>query len=174
MAKLIVYYSRADENYFGDSMRYVEEGNTAKVARMLSEIIGADTFEIKQKTPYAKDYETCIKEAMADLQNNARPELVEWPENFEDYDEIYLGFPNYWDTMPMAVYTFLEKYTWLRKRVYPFATHQGSGLGHSLKDLRKPCRGAMIMKGLAVKGENVDKFPENVKLEVERWALYGE
>ena len=81
MAKLIVYYSRADENYFGDSMRYVEEGNTAKVARMLSEIIGADTFEIKQKTPYAKDYETCIKEAMADLQNNARPELVEWPEN---------------------------------------------------------------------------------------------
>ena len=74
MAKLVAFYSRADENYFGGAMKYVEVGNTEKIARMIVDITGADIFKIEQKVPYAADYNTCIAEAKKDLQNKARPE----------------------------------------------------------------------------------------------------
>ena len=76
MAKLVAYYSRADENYFGGQLRYIEVGNTEKAAKMIAEQTGADLFKIEQKTPYAKDYNTCIAQAKKDLQAKARPELV--------------------------------------------------------------------------------------------------
>ncbi len=96
MAKLVVYYSRADENYFSGSYRYITEGNTEKVAKMIAEATGADLFKIEQKVPYAADYNTCIGQAKKDLQAKARPELVSVPDSLDDYDEIYLGYPNYW------------------------------------------------------------------------------
>ena len=128
MAKLVAFYSRAHENYFGGSMRYIEVGNTEKIADMIAEITGADLFKIEQKVPYAADYNTCIEEAKKDLQTKARPELVSMPENLDRYDEIYLGYPNYWGTMPMAVYSFLESYNFTGKKIHPFCTHEGSGL----------------------------------------------
>lgn len=75
---------------------------------MLAELTGADLFQIEQKVPYAADYDTCIAQAKKDLQAGARPELVTLPDSLDEYDEIYLGYPNYWGTMPMAVYTFLS------------------------------------------------------------------
>ena len=105
MAKLVAFYSRADENYFGGSMQYIKVGNTEKVAKMISEITGADMYKIEQKVPYAADYNTCIAEAKKDLQAKTRPELVNMIDSIDQYDEIYLGYPNYWGTMPMAVYT---------------------------------------------------------------------
>ena len=109
MAKLIAFYSRADENYFDGAYRFIPVGNTERAAKMLAELTGADLFKIEQKTPYAAGYQQCIAEAKRDLQANARPELVNLPEDLDGYDEIYLGYPNYWGTMPMAVYTFLER-----------------------------------------------------------------
>lgn len=108
MAKLVVFYSRADENYFGGQHRYIKVGNTEKAAKTIAQITGADLFKIEQKVPYAADYNTCVAEARKDFQENARPELVNLPTNLNAYDEIYLGYPNYCGTMPMAVYTFLE------------------------------------------------------------------
>lgn len=94
MAKLVAFYSRADENYFSGSRRYISVGNTEKVANMIAEITGADLFKIEQKVPYAADYDTCIAQAKKDLQEKARPELVSIPGSLKDYDEIYLGYPN--------------------------------------------------------------------------------
>ena len=94
MAKWVAFYSRADENYFGGSMKYVEVGNTEKAAKMIAELTGADLFKIEQEGPYAADYYTCIDQAKKDLQAKARPELVSLPENLDGYDEIYLGYPN--------------------------------------------------------------------------------
>lgn len=136
MKKLIAYYSRADENYFGGQRRYITEGNTEKAAKMLAELTGADLFQIEQKVPYAADYDTCIAQAKKDLQAGARPELVTLPDSLDEYDEIYLGYPNYWGTMPMAVYTFLEHFDFSGKTIHPFCTHEGSGTerygkGHS-------------------------------------------
>ena len=156
MAKLVVFYSRADENYFSGSYRYISVGNTEKVANMIAETAGADLFKIEQKVPYAADYDTCIAQAKKDLQAKARPELVSVPDSLEDYDEIYLGYPNYWGDMPMAVYTFLENFDWNGKVIHPFCTHEGSGLSGTEGRIRNACKGATVTSGLAIQGGMVD------------------
>ena len=93
MAKLVAFYSRADENYFGGAYRYIEVGNTEKVAKMIAEKTGADLFKIEQAVPYSANYRECIAEAKKDLQTKARPELTTMPVSLDDYDEIYLGYP---------------------------------------------------------------------------------
>lgn len=166
MKQLVVFYSRADENYFGGELRYLSTGNTEKIAKMVAEIRGADLFQIEQKMPYAADYNTCIEEAEKDLKENIRPELVSTLESIDGYDEIYIGFPNYWGTMPMAVFTFLEQFDWSGKTIHPFVTHEGSGFGKSMDDLEKVCRGAVFTKGLAISGSSVD----HARAKVEGWV----
>ena len=106
MAALIAYYSRAGENYFGGAYRRIAVGNTEKAANMLAELTGGELYKIEQEQPYSEGYKTCIAEAKADLQKKARPEVLNLPDDLDAYDEIYLGYPNYWGKMPMAVYTF--------------------------------------------------------------------
>ena len=111
MAKtLIAFFSRADENYFGGSMKYIEVGNTEVVVGKIKDRIDADVLKIEMKTPYAKDYNTCIEEAKAHKNQNARPELVALLDSIDEYDTVILGYPNYWGTMPMAVFTFLDAF----------------------------------------------------------------
>lgn len=157
MAKLVAFYSRADENYFGGSMKYISVGNTEKVARMIAEITKADLFQIEQKIPYAADYNTCIAQAKADKQAGKRPELSHLLDDINQYDEIYLGYPNYWGTMPMAVYTFLERYDFTGKKIYPFCTHEGSGLSSTERDIQQSAKGAIVEKGIAIHGSSVDQ-----------------
>ncbi len=166
MAKLVVFYSRADENYFSGSRRYISTGNTEKVAHMIVEATGADLFKIEQKVPYAADYDTCIAQAKKDLQAKARPELVSMPDDLGDYDEIYLGYPNYWGDMPMAVYTFLENFDWNNKVIHPFCTHEGSGLSGTEGRIRNACKGATVTNGLAIQGGLVDR----ARPDVEKWV----
>ena len=166
MAKLVAFYSRADENYFGGTKRYVKVGNTEKIAKMIADVTGADFFKIEQKIPYAADYDTCIEQAKKDLQGNVRPELLNNLESIDKYDNIYIGFPNYWSTMPMAVFTFLEQFDWTGKNIYPFVTHEGSSFGRSESDLKKICMGANIRKGLSVQGSMAD----NAKATVTSWV----
>ena len=138
MKKLIAYYSRAGENYFSGAHRTIAVGNTEKAARLLAELTGAELFHIEQKVPYSDDYDTCVAEARRDLRANARPELTALPESLDDYDEIYLGYPNYCGTMPMAVYTFLEHYDWQGKTIHPFCRTSG-GLRRA-RGSRTACR----------------------------------
>ena len=157
MATLIAYYSRPGENYFGGAYRRITVGNTEKAARMLESITGGTCFEIQQKIPYSDDYRTCVAQASEDWKHHARPELAVLPESLEDYDEIYLGYPNYCGTMPMAVYTFLEHYDFTGKTIHPFCTHEGSGLSATVRDIQKAAPGAKVTKGLAIHGSHVDE-----------------
>ena len=166
MAKLIVFYSRADENYFGGQYRYISVGNTERAAKIIAEKTGADLFKIEQEIPYAADYNTCIEQAKKDKKENARPKIISLPENLDDYDEIYLGYPNYWGTMPMAVYTFLEAYDFNGKKIHPFCTHEGSGFSSSEQDIRKAAKGAEVTKGLAIVGSFVD----SANRQIESWV----
>lgn len=166
MSKLVAYYSRAGENYFGGAMRYVAVGNTEKLAEMIAEITGADLFKIEQRVPYAADYNTCIAQAKKDLQTKARPALVTVPETLEQYDEIYLGYPNYWGTMPMAVYTFLESFDFTGIKIHPFCTHEGSGLSSTESDIKRTAKGAEVTKGLSITGSSVDR----ARSKVEEWV----
>ncbi len=155
MATLIAFYSRAGENYFGGTYRHITVGNTEQAAEMLADWTGGELYHIEQAQPYSDTYETCIAEAKVDLQNNVRPEVLDLPEDLDAYDEIYLGYPNYWGTMPMAVYTFLEHYDWTGKTIHPFCTHEGSGLSHTVQDIQKAAPGAAVTKGLAIHGSSV-------------------
>ena len=155
MAKtLIAFFSRADENYFGGAMRYVKVGNTEIVVNGMREMIDADTFKIEMKDPYSPDYMTCIDEAKKDLRAKARPELVDYPDSIDKYDTMILAYPNYWGTMPMAVFTFLERYDFTGKTILPLCTNEGSGMGSSERDIKKTCPGAIVKTGLPVNGSN--------------------
>ena len=166
MAKtLIAFFSRADENYFGGAMRYVKVGNTEIVVNGMKELIDADTFKIEMKNPYSPVYMTCIEEAKKDLRAKARPELVSMPESIDEYDTVVLAYPNYWGTMPMAVFTFLEAFDFTGKTILPLCTNEGSGMGSSERDIRKTCPGADVKKGLSVTGSQA----ENAKPSVQKW-----
>ncbi len=163
--KLIAFYSRSGENYVNGSIKTLEIGNTETAAGMIAELTGADTFKIEQEIPYSEIYNECIAQAQYDQQNNARPNLKFYPKNLNEYDVIYLGYPNYWSTMPMAVFTFLEHFDFSKKTIKPFCTHEGSGLGSSISDIKRLCPLAKVEKGLAIQGGNVYRS----RKDIEKW-----
>jgi len=166
MSALIAYFSRADENYFSGALRTVEVGNTEIAAKLLQEITGGDLFKIEPIQPYSKDYNECISQAQEDQRRDARPELKAYPDSLDGYDTIYLGYPNYWGTMPMPVFTFLERFDWTGKTIRPFCTHEGSGMGRSERDVKRLCSGAKVEKGLAIHGNRVNRAEK----ELAAWA----
>lgn len=151
---LIAYYSRPEENYVSGSLVFLKEGNTEVVAKLIAKHLEADLFRIEQVKPYSRHYNECTDQAQSDLRRGARPELKVYPGPLDEYEDIYLGFPNYWSTMPMAVFTFLEKCNLKGKRIHPFITHEGSGFGRALEDLRKECPHSHIEEGLAIHGSH--------------------
>lgn len=161
--ELIVYYSRADENYVSGTLKMLDIGNTEIVAGIIQKFTNADMFKLEQISPYSKNYNDCIDEAKADQENNARPKLKDMPSSIDDYDTIYLGYPNYWSTCPMAVFTFLENFDFTGKHIKAFCTHEGSGLGKSLDDIRTLAKNAEAVDGLAIYGSRVDKCEDIVK-----------
>lgn len=161
--KLIVFYSRADENYVNGMLKNIDVGNTEVAAGIIKEFTGADIFKIEQTEPYSKDYNECIAQAQKDQRNNARPKLKRLPGTLDGYDEIYLGYPNYWGTMPMAVFTFLDHFDFTGKTIKPFCTHEGSGLGRSVNDIKKLCPGATVSEGLAILGSSVKLAQSNIE-----------
>lgn len=166
MAILIAFYSRAGENYFGGAYRRIAVGNTEKAAGILAELTGGELYKIEQAQPYSDDYRTCVAQAKKDWQTGARPAISHLPEDLTAYDEIYLGYPNYCGTMPMAIYTFLEHYDFTGKTIHPFCTHEGSGLSRTVQDIQKAAPGARVTKGLAIHGSSVD----GAKAALENWV----
>lgn len=152
---LIAYYSRKGENYLNGSIVNLPVGNTEVAARMILEITGGDLFEICTVKDYPIDYDETTRVAMSEKKSNARPALASHIENMEQYDTILLGYPNWWGTFPMAVFTFLESYDFSGKTILPFCTHEGSGLGSSERDIQRLCPSATVKKGLAIRGGNV-------------------
>lgn len=163
--KLIAFYSRADENYVNGMIKMLDIGNTEVAAGIIQELTGADMFKIEQLQEYSKNYNECIAQAQSDQKRDARPELKAYPESINNYDIIYLGFPNYWSTMPMAVFTFLEHFDFSGKTIMPFCTHEGSGMGSSERDIRRLCPKAQVEKGLAIHGGSVSRS----RKEIEKW-----
>ena len=152
MANLIVYYSRKGENYWNGSIRNLSKGNTEQVAEFIQEAVGGDLFEVRTVREYNKDYYVCIEEAKQELHAQARPELEKYLESVDKYDTIFVGYPNWWGTCPMAVFSLLERLNLSGKKIVPFCTNEGSGMGSSERDLKKICTGATIAKGLSIHG----------------------
>lgn len=159
---LIIYFSRADENY---AVGNIDKGNTEVIAEFIQELTDADLFKVETIKPYSANYKTCCDEALQEKNQNVRPELKNYLDNIGDYDVIYIGYPNWWGTMPMPMFAQLEKLDFTGKIVKPFCTHEGSGLGSSELDIKKVCKDAKVMEGLAIQGRTV--YTEKGK--VENW-----
>ena len=159
---LIAYFSRKGSNYVSGRIVDLPIGNTEVVAKMIQEIMGGDLFHIEAVKPYPKDYTETTEVAKDELRVKARPELTNHIDNMDCYDVIFLGYPNWWETMPMPVFTFLEEYDFSGKTIIPFCTHEGSGLGHSEKDIAKLCPKATVVKGLALHGTRVNAAKKDV------------
>lgn len=124
-------------------------GNTEQVAQIIQQETGGDLFEIAPATPYTNDYNELLNIAQQEQSDNARPELAGQVENWEQYDTIFVGYPNWWSDAPMAVYTFVESYDWSGKTLVPFNTSASGGFGRSLSGLEESASGATILDGLS-------------------------
>jgi flavodoxin len=127
--------------------------NTKALAEHIQSLVGGDMFHVTTKEPYPEGYRETTRVARAELNNNERPELAETisPEDMEKYDVIFLGYPNWWGTMPMAMFTFLEQYDLSGKTIVPFCTHGGGGLGRGPSDIATLAPNATILKGFAIR-----------------------
>jgi flavodoxin len=162
MKKLIAYYSRAGNNYVNGDIVDLPVGNTEVAANMIQKLTGSDVFRIDTVEPYPEGYHETTELAKEELRGNARPEISGHVDNMVDYDVIYLGYPNWWGTMPMAVFTFLEAYDFSGKTIIPFCTHEGSGMGRSESDIRKLCPAARVLKGLPTRGGIVQGAEQDI------------
>ena len=149
---LIAYFSRRGQNYSNGRIVDLKVGNTEIVAKMIRKKTGGDLFQIDTVSAYPKDYTETTEVAKSELRSKARPKLTGQVENMATYDVIFLGYPNWWGTPPMAVFTFLESYDFSGKTIVPFCTHEGSGMGHSEEDIAKACPKTTILEGLAIHG----------------------
>jgi flavodoxin len=154
---LIIYYSRKGENYWNGSIKNLSKGNTEIVAEFIQDAVGGDLFEVDTVERYADDYYACIDEAKKELRDNARPELREYLDSIDGYDNIFVCGPCWWGTFPMAIFSQLERLDFTGKQVMAVMTHEGSGLGSCERDLKKLCTGATFGKGLAVHGADAAK-----------------
>jgi flavodoxin len=160
---LIVYFSRSGGNYVNGSIMKLPVGNTEVAAKKINELTGADLFKINPVKNYSEDYRICTEEAKQELRANARPELSEKPDNIDGYETIILAYPNWWGTMPMPVWTFLESYNFSGKTILPLCTHEGSGLGSSERDIKKLCPDAKLQKGLSIHGGSVVSSEKDIE-----------
>ena len=161
---IVIYFSRADENYFGGEMKYVDKGNTEVIAEYIRDIVGADMFKVEPLNPYPADYMECIEEAKVRTREHKAPIKEEIPD-ISSYEVIYVGSPIYWGGMPEELLTALKGKDYNGKIIRPFTTHEGSGLSGVPRQLNEICTGAEVTSGLAIVGSQVN----NSKDKVESW-----
>lgn len=138
-------------------------GNTEKIANMIAEDTGADLFRIEPVEAYPEDYNAVVDQAKEEQTANARPELLHDVESFQNYDVIFLGYPNWWSDVPMIMNTFMEAHDFSGKTVVPFCTHGGGGFGKSLSSVKAGTTGATVLDGFEVSGSRADGATEDVK-----------
>ena len=163
---LVVYFSHAGENY---SVGVIEEGNTAKMGKIISEQMDADIFELVPVVEYPMDYDSCLDVATEEQRTNARPEYVDEIENWEQYDTVFIGYPIWWGEIPNIVYTFMETYDFTGKTVIPFNTHEGSGQARSQRDIEELLTNVTVLKGLAIRGSKAQNDAEGTGADVANW-----
>lgn len=137
-------------------------GNTEAMANLIAEQTGGTLFEIAPATPYTDDYDALLDIAQQEQADNARPELAATVENWDSYDVVLVGYPDWWSDAPMVIYSFLESYDWTGKTLVPFCTSGGSGFGRSLDRLPDSAPGATILEGLHVSGSSAADSGEEV------------
>ncbi|MBR4141714.1 MAG: SUMF1/EgtB/PvdO family nonheme iron enzyme [Campylobacter sp.] len=138
-------------------------GNTRGIARQIRQITGADIFEIRLEGPYSDDYNTCLMQAQSDQHKNARPKIDAEIKNFDSYDTILLGYPNWWASVPMPIATLLQSYDFSGKMIIPFASHGGGRMGASVTAIAKLAPNSPIGNALSVHYSGGASLSDDIK-----------
>lgn len=164
---VVVYFSRAGENY---GVGNVKTGNTAKLAEEIAEKTDAPIIEIARSEPYPEGYDEATGVAQDEQRDNVRPQITFNGDTdaLDSADTVFLGYPIWWGDAPMPVYTFLESRDWSGKTIYPFCTHEGSGLGPTPDNIAD-ATGAVVQTGLAVRGTDAQKNAGKTAKAVNDW-----
>ncbi len=159
---LVVFFSHAGDNY---GVGNVEVGNTKIVADYISELTGADQFEIVTHKYDGMAYRPLCDLAKQEQQDNELPPFEGEPSNLDDYQIVFIGGPVWWGTWPQVMFTFFSEYSLNGKTLIPFTTHEGSGLGQCVDDLKEAYPQAIITGEFSIYGHDVRKG----KKRVEKW-----
>lgn len=170
---LTVYFTRAGNIDQSDSVdatasasinlrngRYV--GNTELLAQWIQEYAGGDLSLIQVEEAYPADYDKTVERGQQEKDESARPKLASHVDKMGDYDIVFLGFPNWWYDMPMAVYSFLEEYDLSGKTVIPFCTSGGSGFSNALDTIGEMQPNIKLLKGLEIRGDDAPQAKASV------------
>ena len=169
---LIAYFTWADNTQVENpdavdvdattSASVLPPGNAAKIAGWIQERTGGDLFSIIVEEPYSSDYDECLDRAADEKSEDARPTLASHVEDMDQYDTVFIGFPNWWYTIPMAVHSFLEEYDFDGKTVIPFVTHGTGGLASTIQDITADLPDSEILEPIGVYRPEVDSSKPDV------------
>ena len=137
-------------------------GNTQYVATIIKEATASDIFEIRTIESYPGTHQALIDAAKAEIDSNARPKLATHISNFDDYDVVFVGFPNWWYDMPMPLYSFFDEYDFKGKTIVPFCTHGGSRFSNAISSIRQLEKEATVLDGYAIARDNVPDSKDGI------------
>ena len=159
---LVVFFSHAGDNY---AVGNVKEGNTKIVADYICDFLGADRFEIVTPKYDGMAYDPLCDLAKQEQQDGELPPFEGTLDSLDQYDTVFIGGPVWWGTYPQVMFTFFSKYDLNGKTVIPFTTHEGSGLGRCVEDVKAAYPKAKVLKGFSIYGHDV----RSGKADVEKW-----
>ena len=161
---LIIYFSRAGENY---SVGKVDKGNTEMIVDYITQVTNIKSFKINPETEYPESYSETIEIARNEKSSNARPKIKDPLTNIDNYDTILLGYPIWHTDLPNIVMTQLELLNFEGKTIYPFNTHEGSGTGNSISDIKKVAPSAVVKDGFPLRGQDARK--NESRANIDQW-----
>ena len=176
---LIAYFTWADNTVVDDpssvdvdattSASVLAPGHVAQMAGWIQEETGGELFSIKVSAPYSSDYDECLDRAADEKADNARPALSGSVSNMADYDVVFLGYPDWWSTCPMAIFSFLDSYDFSGKTVIPFCAHGTSGLGSSVRNIKAALPGVTVLDAVGVQRPGMDTPLSSAESTVKTW-----
>lgn len=144
---------------------FTESGNTEALANAIHKKVGGEILQLKTVKPYPESYTTLTEYAKKELEDQSMPELATKIPNMEQFKIIFLGFPNWWSSVPMPIHTFAKSANFDGKIIAPFVTHGGGGLGHIEADLKKIFPNSKILKPLSLSGSRHSIYEQ----EADKW-----
>lgn len=160
---LVVYFSMPDN--VDDSTVVIDGetlGNTQYMAYVIQETVGADIFRIEPETPYPTDHDTLVDLAKEEQNDNARPSIKDTIENFDTYENIFVGYPNWWGDMPMILYSFFDEYDFSGKTIIPFNTHGGSGFSDTISTIKELEPNAEVLDGKSISRNDIQDAEQEI------------
>lgn len=160
---LVVYFSMPDN--VDDSTVVIDGetlGNTQYMAYVIQETVGADIFRIEPETPYPTDHDTLVDLAKEEQNDNARPKIKAKIENFDTYENIFVGYPNWWGDMPMILYSFFDEYDFSGKTIIPFNTHGGSGFSGTISTIKELEPNAEVLDGKSISRNDIQDAEQEI------------